>query len=453
MSSRPPSPQSSPQGSPRSSRVLSRPSWAEYQRVGDILRTETIGGLLLIAGAVVALIWANSPFGDDYFALRDYHVGGELLGLDLDLSLGHWAADGLLALFFFLVGLELKKEFVAGDLRTFNRAIVPVAAAVGGVVVPAVIYVLLNLSTGGETLRGWAIPTATDIAFAVAVLAVIGSKLPSPLRLFLLTLAVVDDLIAICIIAVFYSEDLQLQYLLLALIPIALYTGLVQKVPAFIGKNWWAPWVLLFPLALLTWAFFHESGVHATIAGVVLGFTVPVLRKQNTSGPGLADYLEHRFRPMSAGFAIPVFAFFSAGVSLTDGGGLGSLVNDPVFWGIVLGLVVGKPIGIMGSTWLVTRSVHANLDEDITWRDLFGMTLLAGIGFTVSLLISELSFGAESAHGDHAKIAVLGASVLAAALATIVLVPRNRHYREIELREQVDEDQDGIPDLFQHPNR
>ena len=444
--SRPTSPAPGPGGQRR---VLTRPSWPEYQRITEILRLETVGGMLLIAGAVIAVVWANLP-GDAYASLRDLHLGGQLLGFDLDLSLGHWAADGLLAVFFFLVGLELKKEFVAGDLRRLDRAIVPVAAAFGGVAVPALLYVLVNLGSGGETLRGWAIPTATDIAFAVAVLAVVGSRLPSALRLFLLTLAVVDDLVAICIIAIFYTDELQVEQLLWAVVPLAAFGLLVQRWPAFFGTRPWVGSLVLLPLGALAWAFFHESGVHATIAGVVLGFLVPVMRKSGGDGPGLAEVLEHRVRPLSAGFCVPVFAFFSAGVAIGGGeGGFSALFTDTVTWGIVVGLVAGKPIGILAATWLVTRTRRANLDEDIAWRDLAGMSMLAGIGFTVSLLISELSFDAGSGHYDHAKVAILAASVLAAGLSALVLVPRNRHYRDLELREQVDEDHDGIPDVFQ----
>ena len=217
---------STPPSTPRRSTILSRGSYAEALRIGEVLRKETVGGTLLVIAAIIALIWANSPASDSYFALRDFKIGYE--PWHLDLSLGAWAADGLLAIFFFLVGLELKREFVAGDLRQINKSIVPVAAAAGGVFVPAVIYAVVNL-TSPETLRGWAIPTATDIAFAVAVLAIIGSHLPSALRIFLLTLAVVDDLIAISIIAFFYSTDIQVTPLLLALIPLALYTFLAQK--------------------------------------------------------------------------------------------------------------------------------------------------------------------------------------------------------------------------------
>src|SRR5690349_502359 len=224
------------------STVFSRGSYAEALRIGEILHKETVGGALLVIVAVIALIWANSPASESYFALRDFKVG--YAPWHLELSLGAWAADGLLAIFFFLVGLELKREFVAGDLRQISKSIVPVAAAVGGVAVPAVIYFVVNLSSP-ETLRGWAIPTATDIAFAVAVLAIIGSHLPSALRIFLLTLAVVDDLIAISIIAVFYSSDIQAGPLLLSLIPLALYTFLAQKYRRFFGTRPAAAWLIL----------------------------------------------------------------------------------------------------------------------------------------------------------------------------------------------------------------
>ena len=269
MNSTPPS---TPPAKPRGSTVFSRGSYAEALRIGEILRKETVGGALLVAAAILALLWANSPASDSYFALRDFKVGYE--PWHLELSLGAWAADGLLAIFFFLVGLELKREFVAGDLRDLRKSIVPVAAAAGGVAVPAVIYAVVNL-TSPETLRGWAIPTATDIAFAVAVLAIIGSHLPSALRIFLLTLAVVDDLIAISIIAFFYSTDIQVTPLLLALVPLALYAFLAQKYRRFFGRHAASAWLILLPLGIVTWALVHASGIHATVAGVLLGFAVP----------------------------------------------------------------------------------------------------------------------------------------------------------------------------------
>lgn len=429
--------------------VFGRSSYGEHLRITEILRKETIGGLILIVAAAIAIIWANTPWGDSYFALRDIHFSVPIPGLTLDLSLGHWASDGLLAVFFFLTGLELKKEFVIGDLRNFSHAIVPVTAAFGGVLVPALIFVALNITSGGETLRGWAIPTATDIAFAVAVLAVIGSSLPSALRIFLLTLAVVDDLIAIVIIAFVYTEHLSLVFLGLALIPMVVFWFIAQRFQKLFATRSWAAWVILLPLGLASWALLHESGIHSTIAGVVLGFAVPVLRRDRSEGSGLAERMEHRFRPLSSGFCVPVFAFFSAGVALGGAEGIGKALHDPVVWGIVVGLVVGKPIGIMGSTYFLTKTRHANLDADVRWGDLFGVTLLAGIGFTVSLLVSELSFGLQSPHYEHAKVAILVGSLTAAVLGAIWLIPRNRRYREIAERDAADHNDDGIPDVFQ----
>lgn len=430
--------------------VFGRGSYAESLRIGEILRKETVGGALLAAAAVIALVWANSPASGIYFTLRDFTFGYE--PWHLELSLGAWAADGLLAIFFFLVGLELKREFVAGDLRQISKSIVPVAAAVGGVAVPALIYAAVNAGSPG-TLRGWAIPTATDIAFAVAVLAIIGSHLPSALRIFLLTLAVVDDLLAISIIAVFYTSDLQPVPLLLALLPLGLYTFLAQKYRRFFGTRALAAWLILLPLGAATWALVHASGIHATVAGVLLGFAVPVIRSRASggpdAGPGLAELFEHRFRPISAGVAVPLFAFFSAGVAVGGWGGLGAAMTDPVAVGIIFALVVGKPAGILGTTWLITKATRARLDGSFKWIDIFGVSILAGIGFTVSLLVAELSFGQGSVHDDHAKVGILAASVLAALLATAVLRTRNRQYRQAEEEESLDSDHDGIPDVYQ----
>jgi NhaA family Na+:H+ antiporter len=440
----------SPSPTPPRFTIFGRGSYAEALRIGEILRKETVGGALLVIAAVVALIWANSPASDSYFALRDFKIGYE--PWHLELSLGAWAADGLLAIFFFLVGLELKREFVAGDLRQLSKSVVPVTAAAGGVLVPALIYAAVNISSP-ETLRGWAIPTATDIAFAVAVLAIIGSHLPSALRIFLLTLAVVDDLIAISIIAIFYSSDIQPVPLLLALLPLGIYLLLAQKFRRFFGTHLAAAWFILLPFGIVTWALVHASGIHATVAGVLLGFAVPVLRSQASggpdAGPGLAEIFEHRFRPISAGIAVPIFAFFSAGVAVGGGEGLVSAFTDPVALGIVLALVLGKPLGIMGTTWLLTKTTKAQLDRSFKWIDVFGVSLLAGIGFTVSLLVAELSFGHGSIHDDHAKVGILSASLLAAILATVVLRSRNRQYRLAEEEEKVDSDYDGIPDVYQ----
>lgn len=424
-----------------------RGSYAELLRIGSLLRKETVGGGLLVLMAAIALLWANSPFADSYFALRDFEIGYE--PWHLRLSLGAWAADGLLAIFFFLIGLELKREFVAGDLRRFSTAIVPVAAAAGGVAVPALFY-LIVVWQDPELTHGWAIPTATDIAFAVAVLALIGSHLPGPLRIFLLTLAVVDDLIAIGIIAVFYADDIDLLPLGLALVTIGVYAFLAQMYRQFFHLKPLAAWLILLPIGIVAWAFMHASGIHATIAGVLLGFTIPVLHRKRDhtpdAGPGLAEEFEHRFRPLSAGFAVPVFAFFSAGVAIGGLDGFVSALTDPLTLGIIAGLVLGKPVGIVLTTWLITKVARIRLDPVLKWVDLAGVALLAGIGFTVSLLVAELSFTPGSQHHDHAKVAILVASLTATAIASIVLTSRNRGYRRIAERDAVDADGDGVPD-------
>ncbi|WP_372734258.1 Na+/H+ antiporter NhaA [Nocardioides sp.] len=417
-----------PQPQPR---LFSRGTLPEASRIAHVLRGETTGGLLLMAAAVAALIWANSPASSSYFDLREFTIGPE--ALHLDLSLGTWAADGLLAIFFFVAGLELKREFVAGDLRDPRRAALPVAAAVGGMLVPAGVFVAVVLAGGAEDgLRGWAIPTATDIAFALAILAIISTHLPVALRTFLLTLAVVDDLLAIAVIAIFYTSDLDLAMLGLSLLPLLAFGLLVQ-----LRKS---PAILLLPLALVTWALVHESGVHATVAGVLLAFTVPV---HHEDGPeeeahGPAEAMEHLVRPLSAGLAVPVFAFFASGVAVGGVSGLGESLRDPVALGIVLGLVLGKPIGVAGSAWLLHTFTHADLDSDLSWVDVVGLSLLAGVGFTVSLLIGELAFDGSDRQ-DAVVVAVLVGSLAAGSLAAIVLRARNRTYRRLIEREETDD--------------
>ena len=402
--------------SPQSpSRLFARPTWTEARVVADALRTETVGGALLLAAAVVAIAWANSPWRDAYQSLREVTVGPA--GWHLDLSLQQWAADGLLAVFFFVAGAELKRELVVGDLRDPRRAAVPVVAALSGVALPAIIYLLV--SRGDATAAvGWAIPTATDIAFALAVLAVIGSHLPSGLRAFLLTLAVVDDLVAITIIAIFYSDDVRPLPLLLAVVPLTLFALVSRR------RAWW--WLLV-PLGALTWALVHASGVHATVAGVLLGLVLTV-RPRAGQEQSVGERLEHLVRPVSAGFAVPVFALLAAGVTMT-GGGLRAASADPVFAAVVTALVVGKSFGVLGGAWLTTRFTRAELDDELAWSDVFGVSVLAGVGFTVSLLIGGLAFGVGSPRDDHVKIAVLTGSLLSAVLATVVLRVRNGVHR------------------------
>ena len=294
------------------------------------------------------------------------------------------------------------------------------------------------------------VPTATDIAFALAVLAVIGTHLPAALRSFLLTLAVVDDLVAITIIAVFYTSSLDLALLGLALLPLGLFAFLVQRRITH--------WYLLVPLAGLTWALVHASGIHATVAGVLLGLTVPVRPRASVprvstlaAEVDVAHRLEHRLRPLSAGFAVPVFAFFAAGVTVL-GGGLAGTLADAAALGVIAGLVLGKLVGVLGGTWMLTRFTRAELDDELAWSDVLGLSLLAGIGFTVSLLVGELAFGAGTARDEHVKLAVLLGSLASALLAAVVLRTRNRVYRRFAELETEDPDHDGIPDAFQQPD-
>jgi Na+:H+ antiporter, NhaA family len=418
-------------------RLLARGSWSEAQRFSEILRKETVGGVLLLAAAGVALVWSNSPWSHAYRAMSQFEFGPE--SLHLRLSASAWAADGLLAIFFFVVGLELKREFVAGDLRDPRRAALPIVAAVGGMVVPAAIYIAINVARGHpENLDGWAVPIATDIAFALAVLAVLTTHLPTALRTFLLTLAVVDDLLAITVIAVFYTDHLSLTFLGLAVLPIGLFALAVQR-----GiRHWW----LLLPLAVVAWALVHASGVHATVAGVVLGFTVPV---RGRHGHPTAESFEHALRPVSAGFAVPVFAFFAAGVTVGGWSGFSASLHHPITDGVIAGLVIGKPLGVFVTAYLLARFTRASLDDDLAWRDVLGVSLLAGIGFTVSLLIGQLAFGYGTVAGDDVKIGVLVGSVVAGLLAACLLVSRNAAYRRIHLLETADADHDGVPDVYQ----
>jgi len=419
---------------------LGRPSLSNVAWLRERLRDETFGGMLLLLGAAVALVWANSRWGDSYAALVDLQVGPA--SLKLDLTLGVWAADALLAVFFFVVGLELKHELVLGSLSKVREAVVPAAAALGGMVVPALIFVIVNSFAAEGSLKGWGIPMATDIAFALAVLAVVGRSLPVALRAFLLTLAVVDDLGAIAVIAIFYSDKFSLLWFLAALATFAAY-ALAMRLRIT------SPFIYV-PLVILGWYFTYRSGVHATISGVVFGFLTRV-RPDPGEARAPADRMTHLVGPISAGLCVPLFAFFAAGVDFRSIGLLDSLAT-PVAIGILLGLVVGKPVGILAAAWLTARFTRATLSPDLAWRDVGAIGVLAGIGFTVALLITELAYKTDEALLESAKVAVLSASVIAALLATGALRARIRHYRDVYAKETADEDNDGIPDVYQSPD-
>ncbi|MFF9981271.1 Na+/H+ antiporter NhaA [Streptomyces erythrochromogenes] len=407
----------------------------ERQAITRALRTETVGGLVLLGAAVLALIWANSPWSAAYASVRDFHFGIPALGLDL--SVGHWTADGLLAVFFLVAGIELKRELVVGELRTPATAALPVVAAVCGMAVPAALY-LATTAVGGGSRAGWAVPMATDIAFALAVLAVLSTHLPAALRAFLLTLAVVDDLGAILIIAVFFTSDLNLWALGGAVAGLLLFY-LLQRLRV---RGWW--WYV--PLGVAIWALMYNGGVHATVAGVAMGLILRTTRDQGEK-VSPASRVAHLVHPFSAGVAVPLFALFAAGVAVS-GPALGAVFTDPEPLGVVIGLVVGKTLGIFAGTYLAARFTRAQLNPDLAWADVLGLSVLAGIGFTVALLIGELAFPATGT-GEHVKAAVLVASLVAAVLAAILLRRRNTLYRRLYEAENLDADHDGIPDIYQ----
>ncbi|NMH98677.1 Na+/H+ antiporter NhaA [Pseudonocardia sp. K10HN5] len=378
------------------------------------LRTETVGGVVLLIATAVALIWANSPWAGVYEAMREIRVGPA--ALHLDLTLAQWAADGLLAIFFFVVGLELKRELVVGELSTVRQALLPVAAALGGMIVPAGLALLVGRGAPGMD-QAWAIPVATDIAFALGVLALAGSALPAAARVFLLGLAVADDLGAIVVIAVLFSSGLQVGALAVAAAAAGLYWWLQRRRV----RAWW----LYVPIALVTWTAIHEAGVHATIAGVLLGLLTRV-KPDPDEDEAPAVRLEHRLQPWSAGLCVPVFALFAAGVPV-GAEALREVVTEPLSLGVVVGLLLGKLLGILGASWLAIRITPACRPRGLGWRDMAAVSMLGGVGFTVSLLIAELALADQSPQlVQTAKAAVLLASAAAALIAAAMLVRRGR---------------------------
>jgi NhaA family Na+:H+ antiporter len=375
----------------------------------DFLRTEAAGGLLLVVAAVVALVLANSPWSEAWDDLWHTHVGLVIGAHEFGMSLHHWVNDGLMVVFFLVVGLEIKRELLLGELREPRTAVLPIAAAVGGAMVPAVIYLGFNL--GGPGAPGWGVPMATDIAFALGVLALVGDRVPSSLRLFLATLAIVDDLIAVLVIALFYTSSIDLlgvteAVVVMALLIIANLRGVRSLVVYGI-------------LGVALWLGVLVSGVHATVAGVLLAATIPAVvgatkgDERPTRSPLVG--LEEQLHPWSAYLVVPVFALANAGVQLA--GGIDALTG-PIGLGITLGLVVGKPLGIVGSAWLLVRMSVARLPEGVTWMRLLAVAVMAGIGFTMSLFIADLATLDAEGHRD-AKLGVLAATAIAATLGWI----------------------------------
>ncbi len=376
-------------------------------------RSERIAALLLVVAAALGVGLANSPLGSALFAVRDTRLDIDWLGLHL--SAGHWVTDGLLAVFFFLAAIELRHELTHGELDTPRKALIPAIAAVGGVLAPALVY--LAFVHDPKYVNGWPIPTATDIAFALGVFALVGRGLPSRIRALLLALAVIDDLIAILLIAVFFTHSLQPLPLLLA-VPVVLVFGFLSYRIRTRGRG--APWMtaLLIVLGVTAWVLVHLSGIHSTIAGVALGLLM---------APAIAGKARHTLEPWSNGIILPLFAFTSALV-LIPAVGIAGL--SPVFWGILVALPVGKLIGISAGAFIGSRLLpKSERKAAVPFGDVLVVATLGGIGFTVSLLMNELAFRSDPTVASEGTLAVLGGSVVAAIIGAIVTSRRARRYR------------------------
>ena len=377
--------------------------------IKEFLQKESAGGLLLVGAAVIAMVLVNSPLDFLYFALLDTPVSIQVGALILDKPLLLWINDGLMAVFFFLVGLEIKREVLEGELSDPARLVIPAIAAVGGMAVPAMVYIAMNQGDPAA-LAGWAIPTATDIAFALGVLSLLGSRVPNVLKLFLLTLAIIDDLGAIIIIALFYSGDLSM--ISLAVASIALITLFLMNKK---GVTNIAPFILV---GAVLWTAVLKSGVHATLAGVVLAFFIPLKDPANGKSPLL--HLEHMLHPYVAFAILPIFAFANTGIDFT-GLTLESLLH-PVPLGIATALVLGKQVGVFGFSWIAIKLRLGKLPEGINWLSIYGISALCGIGFTMSLFISGLA-AEEIGTGEMVddRLGIMLGSLISALIGYLVL--------------------------------
>lgn len=380
-------------------------------RLERLFKHEAAGGVMLMAAAIAALIVANSALAPLYDRWLGSYLAITINGEGLEKPLILWINDGLMAIFFFLIGLELKRELLEGKLKHARDVVLPGMAAVGGMAVPAILYAALNWNSP-ETLPGWAIPAATDIAFALGLLALVGSRAPSALKVFLLTLAILDDLGAILIIALFYTAHLKPLYLALAVAPLAAMAWLNAR-----GAHRMAP--ILF-LGIVLWVLVLKSGVHATLAGVITAFFIPL---KDRWGKSPLHSLEHGLAPWVAFFIVPVFAFANAGVSFA--GMTADAITSPLTLGIVAGLVLGKQIGVFGATWLLVKSGVARLPDGVNWLHIYGLSALAGIGFTMSLFIGGLSFDSPALMNE-VRLGVLSASLVSALIGYGVLMAASR---------------------------
>ncbi|RJO78059.1 Na+/H+ antiporter NhaA [Nocardia panacis] len=396
------------------------------------LRTETVGGALLLIAAALALLWVNSPLRDSYTAMAEAVFA--IPPLHLEMPLAQWVSDGLLTVFFFVAGLELKRELVIGELADRRRAALPILAAIGGVVTPALIAFVIGFGQPGMD-RGWAIPVATDIAFALAVLAMTGSRIPAGARVFLLSLAVVDDLMAIILIAVLFTASVSMLWLVTAAASLAGWALAQQRRVS-------TPLVYL-PLALLSWYALHEAGIHPTLAGVLLGLLTRV-RTDPGENEAPAARLEHLIQPISAGLCVPLFALFASGVPL-DGKVFGQMFSDRLALAVIAGLLIGKTVGIFGVSWLSVRLGLTKRPAELGHRDMFALSVLGAIGFTVSLLVAELALAdvADGSPAELAKAAVLVTSMAASLAGSALLLRRGRvHQAARDARAQERDDRE-----------
>ena len=372
-------------------------------------RLEAASGLVLLIAAIIALILSNTELSEYYFKILSTHILIGTKNFGLDLSLLHWINDALMAIFFFIVTLEIKREFIHGELSKPKQALLPIIGAVGGMLVPALIYIFINLETG-HTLRGWAIPSATDIAFSIGVLSLLGTRIPISLKIFLTALAIIDDLGAIIIIAFFYSSELQYIYLVLMLLSFIILI-FINK----FGIKKFTPYLVV---GLFLWYFTHGSGIHSTISGVLLAATIP--HRKNEKDYSLLLKLEHLLSPYVAFGIMPLFALANAGVNL-EGISFGTLLN-PVPLGILCGLFIGKQVGVFLFSYLSIKFKLAEIPRNSNWIKLYAVGVLTGIGFTMSLFVGNLAFVDYSNHLDGVKIGVLVGSTLSALLGYFLLL-------------------------------
>jgi NhaA family Na+:H+ antiporter len=378
-----------------------------FGRIQDFMRLETSGGIILMIAAVFAMIIANTPLATSYDAILGTYIKVGIGSFEIAKPAILWINDGLMAIFFFLVGLEIKREVLVGELSSFDKAILPIMAAIGGMAVPGLIFAIINWGTP-ENLNGWAIPTATDIAFALGILALIGSRAPVALKIFLLAIAIIDDLGAIVIIAVFYTSELSTNALTISMLGFAAAVALNRM-----GVQRTAPYLLV---GIVMWVFVLKSGVHATLAGVLIALTIPLQPKDGDEA--LLYKMEHGLHPWVAFLILPVFAFANAGVNFT-GIGIDDLLQ-PLTLGIAVGLFLGKQIGVFLATWIGVKSGIARLPENVTWRHVYGVACLTGVGFTMSLFIGSLAFG-DADEMNAVRLGVVLGSVLSGLFGYVLL--------------------------------